>query len=63
MTAPVGHQNVITDQNQVGAVPFYLRLANYYFSSHRACNIVHHPVAGLARVALVVADFKGIRDG
>ena len=63
MTAPCGYQNVITDQNQaVGAVPFYLWLANCYFSSHSACNIVH-PLAGLARVALVVADFKGIRDG
>ncbi len=37
-------------------------LANCYFSSNRACNIVH-PVAGLGRVALVVADYKGIRDG
>ncbi|PYU53904.1 MAG: hypothetical protein DMG55_33255, partial [Acidobacteria bacterium] len=36
-------------------------LANCYFSSHRACNIVLF--GGLARVALVVADFKGIRDG
>jgi hypothetical protein len=37
-------------------------LANCYFSSHRAYNALH-PVAGLARIALVVVDFKGIRDG
>jgi hypothetical protein len=39
-----------------------LWLANCYFSSHRACNALLHPVAGLARVALVVADFRDIRE-
>jgi hypothetical protein len=37
-------------------------LANCYLASRSACNIVHS-VAGLARIELVVAEFKGIRAG
>ena len=40
----------------------HLWLANCYFASRRACNIVTF-VAGLARIELVVADFKGVRAG
>src|SRR5882762_95869 len=39
-----------------------LWLANCYFSSHRACNVVTS-FRWVSRVVLVVADFKGIRDG
>jgi hypothetical protein len=37
-------------------------LANCYFSSTGHVTLLH-AVVGLARVALVVADFKGIRGG
>jgi hypothetical protein len=40
----------------------YLWLANCYFSATGHVTLLH-PFAGLERVVLVVADFKGIRDG
>ena len=39
----------------------YLWLANCYFSSHGACNIASY--RRVSAGALVVADFKSIRDG
>ena len=47
--AVVGNQAVSAD---------VLSLANCSFDP-----VTLHPFAGLARVVLVVADFKGIRDG
>jgi hypothetical protein len=37
-------------------------LANCYFAIRRACNLIlSNSVAGLARLEMVVVDFKGVR--